>query len=75
MSRTNFKVGVITQRLNQLYKESNLNQVDFAAKTGLTQASVSRYLSGSRPNLEAIFKIAVGCGVSVDWLLGLKEKR
>jgi len=70
-----FEPKVFRQRFRQLCKETRLNQMQLAAKIGLTQASVSRYLGGSPPNVSAMVRIARGFGVSLDWLCGLKNKR
>jgi transcriptional regulator with XRE-family HTH domain len=71
VAQEKFKQVVMTQRIRQLYKESGRIQEDFAAKVGLSQPSIYGYLEGSRPSLGPVVKIAVGCGVSVDWLVGL----
>ena len=70
-----FKRIVMTQRIRQLYKESGLNQTDFGAKVGLSQVCISRFLVGFRPSLPALFKIAVECEVSMDWMMGLADHR
>lgn len=58
----------IAKRIRQLRLPGE-TQMEFAERLRLTQASVSRYLSGSRPNREALIKIARRTGTSVDWLL------
>lgn len=48
----------------------------FASKIGLNQGTYSRYETGDRePNLEILCQIAMSCGVTSDWLLGLSESR
>jgi len=58
----------IAKRIRQLRLPGE-TQIEFAGRLKLTQASVSRYLSGSKPNREALIKIAKRTGASVDWLL------
>ena len=58
----------IAKRIRQLRLPGE-TQIEFAQRLRLTQASVSRYLSGSKPNREALLKIARRTGTSVDWLL------
>ncbi len=70
-----FRPEVFTKRFQQLSEEAKVNQVLLAQKTGLTQASISRYLSGAHPNLRAICLVAQSFGVSTDWLLGRKDTR
>ena len=74
MAGKEFHQAVLSKRFKMIYRESGLNQVKFAAKVRLTQASVSRYLLGSRPNLTAFIKIARTMEVSTDWLLGFSER-
>jgi len=70
-----FNPHVFARRFQALCQEAGLNQVQLADKLGLTQASVSRYLSGAAPNVSALVLIAQGFGVSTDWLAGLKDAR
>jgi transcriptional regulator with XRE-family HTH domain len=44
-------------------------QKEFADRLDITQASISRYLRGQRPDRESLQKVADATGVSVDWLL------
>jgi transcriptional regulator with XRE-family HTH domain len=58
----------LAKRIRQLRLPGE-TQIEFASRLELTQASVSRYLSGSKPNREAVMKIAKRTGASMDWLL------
>ena len=58
----------IAKRIRQLRLPGE-TQIEFASRLKLTQASVSRYLSGSKPHREALLKIAKRTGTSLDWLL------
>ena len=58
----------IAKRIRQLRLPGE-TQIEFAQRLRITQASVSRYLSGSKPNREALIKIARRTDTSLDWLL------
>jgi len=58
----------IGKRIRQLRLPGE-TQIEFAHRMKLTQASVSRYLSGGMPSREALIKMAKRTGASVDWLL------
>ena len=71
-----FERTLVTQRIRELYEESGLNQGEFAAKVGICQSGVSRFLKlGDMPDSVSLFRIALACRVSVDWLVGLKDER
>lgn len=54
-------------RLKRIMYVKGITQEELAERTGITQASISRYLSGSRmPNFLAIDKIARALKCSVD---------
>jgi len=48
-------------------------QKEFADRLDITQASISRYLRGQRPDRGSLQKVADCTGVSVDWLLTGKD--
>jgi transcriptional regulator with XRE-family HTH domain len=49
---------------------------EFARFCGLNQQTVDRYVKGERsPNGAGLSAIAVACGVSADWLLGISDAR
>lgn len=51
-----------------------MQQKELAEKSGLTEVTISRYISGSRePKAVNIIKICKALCVSSDWLLGLKD--
>lgn len=51
-----------------------MSQRDLAAKIGVTEVSMSRYLSGNRtPKAPVIAQMAATLGVSTDYLLGIEE--
>ena len=51
-------------------KELKLSQKQLAEKTGLTEAGISRYISGQRlPRLDILLKIAAALDCTVNYLL------
>lgn len=58
-------------RIQRLLNEQGISRREFAAMTGLTEAAISRYCTGSRePKSVTLAVIANALGVSVDELLG-----
>ena len=58
-------------RLQLMLENLGLSQKEFAAKTGLTESSVCRYMQGARvPNATSLVQIADSTGVSPNWILG-----
>lgn len=61
------------KRLIQLLKDKNISQKKLANGIGVTEATISRYVSGERfPRYELIGKIANFLGVTSDYLLGIE---
>lgn len=59
------------QKIEEILESSNMTQKELAKKAGVTEATISRYLSGARsPRGEILSKIASILGVSTDYLLG-----
>ena len=59
------------RRLATLLERSRMTQRDLAAATGLTEAAVSRYVTGARePRAITVAKIAKALDVSPQELLG-----
>lgn len=62
---------IIGQTINTLLAEQNKKQKDLAKELGVTDNTISYFVSGSRtPNLEQITTIADFFHVSTDYLLG-----
>ncbi len=58
--------------LVSLMEENNMKQNVVAEKVGVTEVTISRYISGKRtPRLDIIIKIANLFKVSTDYLLGI----
>lgn len=63
---------IVSKRLKMALEIRNIQQKEFAKKTGLTAVTVSRYVNGGRqPNANNIIVICKTLGISADWLLGL----
>lgn len=59
------------KRLKFMLDNLGISQKEFALMTGLTEAAVSRYMSGDRlPNAATLINIANATRVSPNWLLG-----
>lgn len=62
------------KRLKELREENNLTQKEPAEKLGINAVTYLHYEKEQRqPSLELIADISVFYGVSVDYLLGLKD--
>ena len=65
---------ILDKRLKEPRLERGLTQKEFAGKLGLNAVTYLHYEKGQRePPLALLAEIAVFYGVSVDYLLGLKE--
>lgn len=63
-----FEVQNMADRLKAALKYRGLSQKQFAELSGLTESSVSRYLSGERvPRTDTAIKICDILNVSLDW--------
>lgn len=61
----------IGQKIEECMKQINITQKELANRTNVTEATISRYLSGIRsPRGEILSKIATVLGVTTDYLLG-----
>ena len=64
------------KNLTEHLKVRHISQSAFAARIGVTQATVSRWLSGSKvPRASSLHKIADETGLSVDVLMDRKPLR
>jgi len=64
----------LNRRIKELMKEQSMTQKELARRSGLTEASVSKYLSGARkPQLEAIIALAKTLNTDADYLLGFEK--
>ncbi|MCR5095526.1 MAG: helix-turn-helix domain-containing protein [Erysipelotrichaceae bacterium] len=59
-----------SEKVKNLLNEKGMNQKDLSKKSGITEASVCRYLKGDRrPRIDVIVNFAEALGVEVDFLL------
>lgn len=65
---------VFPERLSFCMKRAGLNGTALSDLTGITAASISRYLNGLRsPTMRSIIQFSEVLGVSSDFLLGLSN--
>lgn len=67
----------IVEPLKRFRGQFRLTQNDVAAKLGIKQASYAQYeqkTKPSTPSADTIIKLARGCNVSADYLLGLSDE-
>lgn len=71
-----FDIEKFSYRLIVLMEDFNMRQIDLSKKIGISNVTISRYLSGDRiPRLDVITKIASAFNVSIDYLLGLSDDK
>lgn len=59
------------ERIRMLMENKHLNQKELARLAGITEASMSKYLSGERtPRIDIIVNLANALEVTVDELIG-----
>lgn len=59
------------ERIKEAMKNNNMNARELSKRCGLSEASISRYLSGNMsPRLPAISKMAEALHVDPMWLMG-----
>ncbi|MBR6314414.1 MAG: helix-turn-helix transcriptional regulator [Clostridia bacterium] len=62
------------QRILQAARIKGITQRELAARVGLTEAVISRYVSGERdPKPEVIANIATALHTTSDYLLGIEQ--
>lgn len=69
----NKKSSVTLERIKEL--KGNDSQEVFAQKTNMTQSNVSKLLGGTPPSASTLIAISRTYDVSVDWLLGLSDRK
>lgn len=71
-----FDIDKFSYRLIVLMEDYNMSQVDLAKKIGISNVTISRYISGDRtPRLDVVTKIATAFDVSIDYLLGISNNK
>ena len=62
-------------RIKELLEKEHMTQFELAKRINLTPTSLSRYLKGTQePKLEVIVKMANEFNVSIDYLIGTKNR-
>ncbi|MBQ6091317.1 MAG: helix-turn-helix transcriptional regulator [Lachnospiraceae bacterium] len=65
---------VFRERLKLCMDRESLNGADLSAASGISAATISRYLCGlRRPTVENVVRLSSALGVSSDYLLGLHD--
>lgn len=71
----NFDLEKFGQRLSLLLSKNNMTQTELAKRLGVTDATISRYISGSRsPYMEIAIEMSKIFNVSIEYLLGLIDE-
>ena len=61
-------------RISELLRKRGISQKELAERIGLGEATMSRYISGSRdPNPETLANIATALHTTSDYLLGIED--
>lgn len=69
------KKSIFVERVKELIKINNLTQRDLANDVGVTESTMSKYLSGDRiPGGETLSNLATALKTTTDYLLGLNNE-
>ena len=67
--------SIFGERVKLQLEKNNISQKELAEKTGITEATISRYISSQRiPKATEILKIAKVLNCTSDFLLGIDSK-
>lgn len=65
---------LVADRIRELMKEQNLNQVRLAEKTGVKQNTISAWLLNKKePSITSLWLMADYFDVEIDYLVGRKD--
>lgn len=65
---------IVAERIRELMRENNLNQVQLAEKIGLKQNTISAWLLGKKePCINSLWLLADFFDVDIDYLVGRKN--
>lgn len=65
---------IVAERIKELMRENNLNQVQLAEKIGLKQNTISAWLLGKKePCITSLWLLADFFDVDIDYLVGRKN--
>ena len=64
-----------SEKVKRMLADRNMNQKELSEKSGITRASISRYLKGNRrPRIDVVINVAKALGVEPEELLDEDEK-
>lgn len=64
---------IVAERIKDLMKENNLNQVKLAEKSGVKQSTISAWLlKNKEPSIRSLWLLADFFEVDIDYLVGKK---
>ena len=64
----------VAERIMELLKESHYTQKELAAAVGVTEAAMSRYLSGERePRIDVVRNLATALHTTTDYIISGRE--
>ena len=64
-----------SEKVKRMLADRNINQKELSEKSGITRASISRYLKGNRrPRIDVVINFAKALGVEPEELLDEDEK-
>lgn len=64
-----------SEKVKKMMSDRNMNQKDLSEKSGITRASICRYLQGKRrPRIDVVVNFAKALGVEPEDLLDEDEK-
>lgn len=67
---------ITADRIKKALKNKDMTQKELAENIGISQAAMSRYMSGSRlPRVNILKDMAECLSVTPDWLLGLDDEK
>lgn len=73
MKNMTMDMQVLKERLRVAFGDDS--QETIAKKLNMTQGNISKILKGQQPSLDTIYQVSKIYEVSVDWLLGISEKK
>lgn len=76
----NFMEGIemeekIGEKIKNLLLENNISQKDLSVRLNLSEATISKYISGERkPKIDMVVNLATALNTTVDYLLGTEKE-
>ena len=65
-----------TERTKNLMAENNISQKELARMSGISESSISRYLSGElEPRMDILSNISRALGTTVSYLMGEEDAK